>query len=147
MKPFNVEDVVFSAQGACVLEASVDKPGNVGPSHDFADTGYEDFLLSGIAIGAVARKAVNFGINHSRGDRGMGALILSAVEEAYRRHRGKNTNLGLAMLLMPLSASAGMCIKNNSYTHDSLRRGVRALMKGSTAEDSIDLYRAVERSI
>jgi triphosphoribosyl-dephospho-CoA synthase len=32
--------VAGAAQLACVLEASADKPGNITPRHDFADTSY-----------------------------------------------------------------------------------------------------------
>ena len=45
------EAVAGAAQLACVLEASAEKPGNITPRHDFADTSYEDMLRSAIALG------------------------------------------------------------------------------------------------
>ena len=51
------EAVAGAAQLACVLEASADKPGNITPSHDFADTSYEDMLRSAIALGPELARA------------------------------------------------------------------------------------------
>ena len=143
MKPFTIDDVVFSAQAACVLEAGVDKPGNVGPGHDFIDTRYEDFILSGIAIGESVRKAVEFGMQFKKGESGIGSMIKTAVEYGAKLHGVKNTNLGMAMLLIPLSASCGLCIRNNVYTIEDLRRGVGEVIEGSTPQDTLDLYDAI----
>ncbi len=48
---WSAEAVAGAAQLACVLEASAEKPGNITPRHDFADTSYEDMLRSAIALG------------------------------------------------------------------------------------------------
>jgi triphosphoribosyl-dephospho-CoA synthase len=90
------EAVAAAAQLACVLEASAEKPGNITPSHDFADTSYEDMLRSAIALGPELGRA---------GDRGVGDSVLAAVE-ATRRVAGANTNLGIALLLAPLARAA-----------------------------------------
>jgi triphosphoribosyl-dephospho-CoA synthase len=146
MRPFTIDDVVFSAQAGCVLEASVNKPGNVGPNHDFEDTRFTDFLLSGIAIGDAVRKAVEFGMVNKSGSEGIGALIRAAVEDSARRHRGKNTNLGMAMLAIPLSASAGICIDKSRFSLSEIRKGVSKIIKGSTPGDTIELYDAITQS-
>jgi triphosphoribosyl-dephospho-CoA synthase len=146
MRPFTNADVVFSAQAGCVLEASVDKPGNVGPGHDFEDTRFTDFLLSGIAIGDAVRRAVEFGMLYKTGEEGIGALIRAAVEDSTRRHRGKNTNLGMAMLAIPLSASAGICIDKSRFSLGELRKGVSKIINGSTPEDTVELYNAITSS-
>src|SRR3954447_24524245 len=90
------EAVAGAAQLACVLEASAEKPGNITPRHDFADTSYEDMLGSAIALGPELARAA---------DRGVGATVLAAVE-ATRRVAGANTNLGIALLLAPLAKAA-----------------------------------------
>src|SRR5919112_1967704 len=82
----SAEDVAGAAQLACVLEASAEKPGNITPSHDFADTTYEDMLRSAIALGPEVGRAA---------ERGVGATVLAAVR-ATRRVAGSNTNLGIA---------------------------------------------------
>jgi triphosphoribosyl-dephospho-CoA synthase len=88
--------VAGAAQLACVLEASAEKPGNITPSHDFQDTSYEDMLRSAIAVGPELARA---------GDRGVGETVL-AVVQASRRAAPTNTNLGIALLLAPLTKAA-----------------------------------------
>src|SRR3954449_9623572 len=90
------ESVAGSAQLACVLEVSAEKPGNITPSHDFHDTSYEDMLRSAIAVGPELARV---------GQRGVGETVL-AVVEASRRAAPANTNLGIALLLAPLGKAA-----------------------------------------
>src|SRR3954452_5746285 len=85
-----------AAQLACVLEASAEKPGNITPRHDFADTSYEDMLRGAIALGPELGRAA---------ERGVGDTVLAAVR-ATRRVAGANTNLGIALLLAPLARAA-----------------------------------------
>jgi triphosphoribosyl-dephospho-CoA synthase len=89
-------EVAGAAQLACVLEVSAEKPGNVTPRHDFADTSYEDMLRSAIALGPEIGRAA---------ERGVGETVLAAVR-ATRRVAGANTNLGIALLLAPLARAA-----------------------------------------
>jgi triphosphoribosyl-dephospho-CoA synthase len=79
-----------------VLEVSAEKPGNITPTHDFADTSFEDMLRSAIAVGPELGRA---------GERGVGETI-RAVVEATRRVAPANTNLGIALLLAPLAKAA-----------------------------------------
>ena len=92
----SAEAVAGAAQLACVLEASAEKPGNITPRHDFADTSYEDMLRSAIALGPEIGQAA---------ERGVGDTVLAAVR-ATRRVAGANTNLGIALLLAPLARAA-----------------------------------------
>jgi len=92
----SAEAVAGAAQLACVLEASAEKPGNITPRHDFADTSYEDMLRSAIALGPELGRAA---------ERGIGDTVLAAVQ-ATRRVAGANTNLGIALLLAPLARAA-----------------------------------------
>jgi triphosphoribosyl-dephospho-CoA synthase len=89
-----VRAVADAAQLACVLEVSAEKPGNITPSHDFADTSFEDMLRCAIAIGPELTQ-----------ERGVGETVL-AVVEASRRVAPANTNLGIALLLAPLAKAA-----------------------------------------
>src|ERR687887_106580 len=90
------DGVAGAAQLACVLEVSAEKPGNITPSHDFHDTSYEDMLRSAIAVGPELARA---------GQRGVGETVL-AVVKASRAVAPANTNLGIALLLAPLSKAA-----------------------------------------
>jgi triphosphoribosyl-dephospho-CoA synthase len=92
----SAEAVAGAAQLACVLEASAEKPGNITPRHDFADTSYEDMLRSAIALGPELGRAA---------ERGVGDTVLATVR-ATRRVAGANTNLGIALLLGPLARAA-----------------------------------------
>jgi triphosphoribosyl-dephospho-CoA synthase len=93
---WSAEAVAGAAQLACVLEASAEKPGNITPRHDFADTSYEDMLRSAIALGPELGRAA---------ERGVGDTVLAAVR-ATQRVAGANTNLGIALLLAPLARAA-----------------------------------------
>lgn len=69
---------------------------------------FEDFLISGIAIGNTMEKAARQGLKYQ--DQlhkiHLGKLIKEAVLETFRWVEN-NTNLGIIMLLTPLSAAAG----------------------------------------
>jgi triphosphoribosyl-dephospho-CoA synthase len=118
---WDAEAVAGAAQLACVLEASAEKPGNVTPSHDYADTSYEDMLRSAIALGPELGRAA---------ERGVGATVLAGVE-ATRRVAGANTNLGIVLLLAPLARAA-------------LRRDpVEAVLGGLSVEDARGAYEAI----
>ena len=93
----SAEAVAGAAQLACVLEASAEKPGNITPRHDFADTSYEDMLRSAIALGPGARPG---------GASAASATTVLAAVRATRRVAGANTNLGIALLLAPLARAA-----------------------------------------
>jgi triphosphoribosyl-dephospho-CoA synthase len=125
------EAVAGAAQLACVLEVSADKPGNITPRHDFADTSYEDMLRSAIAIGPELGRA---------GERGVGDTVLAAVR-ATRRVAGSNTNLGIALLLAPLGRAA--------LTGDvavPLRERVEAVLAGLTLADANAAYAAIREA-
>src|SRR4051812_47070156 len=92
----SAEAVACAAQLACVLGGSAEKPGNITPRHDFADTSYEDMLRSAIALGPELARAA---------ERGVGETVLAAVR-ATRRVAASNTNLGIALLLAPLARAA-----------------------------------------
>jgi triphosphoribosyl-dephospho-CoA synthase len=117
--------VAGAAELACVLEASAEKPGNITPSHDFDDTSYEDMLRSGIAIGPELGRA---------GERGVGETVLAAVR-ASRGAAGANTNLGIALLLAPLSRAA--------LGGGPLRERLRDVLRGLTVDDARAAYAAI----
>lgn len=130
------------AQMASVLEVSGHpKPGNVHRTQDFEDMVFEDFLISGIAIGDTMKKAAERGLKYT--DEAefhkirLGELIREAVVET-NRWVENNTNLGIIMLLTPLSAAAG----NISHFND-LRDRYHDLMLATTPSDAVNLYDAI----
>ena len=123
--PRRPDTVAGAAQFACVLETSAEKPGNITPSHDFADTSYEDMLRSGIALGPDLGRA---------GERGVGETVLAAVR-ASREAAGANTNLGIALLLAPLARAA--------LTDGPLRERLGEVQSALTVDDARAAYAAI----
>jgi triphosphoribosyl-dephospho-CoA synthase len=119
------EAVAGAAQLACVLEASADKPGNITPSRDFADTSYEDMLRSAIALGPELGRAA---------ERGVGDTVLAAVR-ATHRVAGANTNLGIALLLAPLARAA--------LLGGALRERTEEVLGALTLDDARAAYAAI----
>jgi len=130
------------AQIASVLEVSGHpKPGNVHRTHDFEDMVFEDFLISGVVIGHNMRRAALQGSRYRNPESwhkiGLGELIKDSVLETDGWVEN-NTNLGIVMLLIPLSAAAGM-----SPDLDSVRDNLDRIMKATTPEDAVNLYQAI----
>ena len=130
------------AQIASVLEVSGHpKPGNVHRTQDFDDMIFEDFLISGIVIGDMMKNAAQRGIKyneeHSFHKIGLGEIIKESVFET-DKWIGNNTNLGIIILLAPLSAAAGM-----SSNIQELRRNTDKIMKATTSKDAVNLYDAI----
>src|SRR3954451_16523723 len=117
------DSVAGAAQLACVLEVSAEKPGNVTPTHDFADMSFEDMLKSAIAIGPELVR-----------ERRVGATVLAAVQ-ATRRVTVANTNLGIALLLAPLAHAA--------LAGGQLRERLGAVLRALDVADARDAYAAI----
>ncbi len=133
--------IAKTAQIASVLEVSGHpKPGNVHRTRDFPDMVFEDFLISGIVIGDTIKKAANRGHKYGGGSLDkieVGKLIKEAVVET-DKWIANNTNLGIIMLLTPLSAAAGM-----SNNIDELQDNVDLIMRATTPYDAVNLYDAI----
>ena len=134
------DQIAKIAQMASVLEVSGHpKPGNVHRTQDFEDMVFEDFLLSGIAIGDTMKKAAILGRKYEEKPSKikLGELIKEAVLETNKWVK-INTNLGIIMLLTPISAAAG-CI----HDFKDLRMKIHELMTSTTPQDAVDLYEAI----
>ena len=133
--------VAKTAQIASVLEVSGHpKPGNVHRTRDFPDMVFEDFLISGIVIGDTMKKAAKRGLKFgpdSLDKIEIGKLIKEAVIET-NKWVAHNTNLGIIMLLTPLSAAAGM-----SNDIDELQDNVDRIIRDTTPYDAANLYDAI----
>jgi triphosphoribosyl-dephospho-CoA synthase len=159
--------VAKTAQIASVLEVSGHpKPGNVHRTHDFDDMVFEDFLISGVVIGDTMKKAAKRGLKYKGNPESfhkikLGKLIKTAVIET-NKWIANNTNLGIVMLLTPISAAAGMvgsledsnkdiCGSNNSIGKgcskgtdiNNLRKNIGLIMDSTTPDDAVNLYDAI----
>jgi triphosphoribosyl-dephospho-CoA synthase len=121
------------AQIACIWEACAPKPGNVNRCHDFSDTSLEDFLLSAIAIGPAFEMA---------GQSSIGQIIRQAVANT-RQWVRSNTNLGLVLLLAPLTKA---CLTMNDESKSkiaALRSNLHAVLNTLAVEDARLAYDAI----
>jgi triphosphoribosyl-dephospho-CoA synthase len=123
------EEVGAAAQLACLLEVSAPKPGNVSPERHFHDTRYEDFLASAVAIGPALSAA---------GEQPLGITIREAMA-ATSRWTSSNTNLGIVLLLSPLSRAA-------RQPGGSLRERVTKVLAETTVSDAAEVYEAIRRA-
>jgi len=138
----NPELIAKIGQISSVLEVSgYPKPGNVHRTRDFHDMVFEDFLISGIAIGDILKEAATHAleINNSISfkEANLGKYILQAVRET-DKWVANNTNLGIIMLIVPIAMSASI-----SKNLDELRENVNNLIFFSTVIDTIALYEAI----
>lgn len=138
----DTNNIVRAAQLASVLEVTgYPKPGNVHRTHDFNDMKYEDFLVSAIVVGDIIRKtAIRAGKtinNHNFSSIKIGELILEAVTETNKWVK-TNTNLGIMMLVIPITAAAAI-----SPEFSSLRTNIVKIMGDTTPEDAVNLYKAI----
>ena len=81
-------------RAACIMEATARKPGNVHPLRSFFDLTYQDFVDSADAVAPILASATEIGV---------GQAVRDAVAATQERV-GKNTNLGIILLLAPLAA-------------------------------------------
>ncbi|MFM8274181.1 MAG: triphosphoribosyl-dephospho-CoA synthase [Gemmata sp.] len=124
------------AQAACCWEASSRKVGNVHPGASFADTEFMDFVLSG----AVLNWSFSTGTQpttESEPHRSVGRSVYLAVTET-KECVGSNTNLGIALLLVPLMRGT----PRTPLTPD-LRTSVAQQLSELTVLDAELVYRAV----
>ncbi len=109
---------------ACILEATARKPGNVHPQARFQDLAYADFVRSADAAAPWLARAAELGVGRS---------VLHAVE-ATQAAVGRNTNLGLALLLAPLAAVP---------PESPLGKGIEPVLHALTVTDAVHVYRAI----
>jgi triphosphoribosyl-dephospho-CoA synthase len=109
-------------QIACIWEVCSRKVGNVHPGASFADTTLTDFLLSTAAMDLSFNRH-NFG--------GVGSAISLTVENT-KRLVGKNTNLGITLLLAPLVAAGA-----------PFRSRLPSILNSLTIDDAIRVYHAI----
>ncbi|MBM82593.1 MAG: triphosphoribosyl-dephospho-CoA synthetase [Planctomycetaceae bacterium] len=110
-------------QSACLLEARAPKLGNVHPDASFDDLHFEDFVRSAEIVAPIlAHSCV-----------GVGPTILAAIE-ATQTELGKNTNLGIVLLLAPLAAAR---------LRKPLQNEIASVLDGCSEIDSALVFEAI----
>jgi triphosphoribosyl-dephospho-CoA synthase len=109
---------------ACLLEATAKKPGNVHPAASFADLTYQDFVRSAHLIAPSFAHGAEWCV---------GRIVFDAVERT-QLGVGRNTKLGILLLLAPLAVvPAGV----------ALRDGIGDVLAGLTRDDAELVYAAI----
>ncbi|MFX0198158.1 MAG: triphosphoribosyl-dephospho-CoA synthase [Candidatus Hodarchaeota archaeon] len=146
----NISDFVEQlAILASVLEVSASpKPGNVHRFRDFGDTKFEHFLGAAIGAGAIWRTAARRGILAELGELefsqiGVGDWVLAAIKEGTRWHKGRNPNLGIILLLIPLCAAAGASLAAGKHSIQELRNSLKTILRKTTVEDAVGVVKAI----
>jgi len=109
---------------ACLLEATARKPGNVHPEASFDNLEFEDFVKSANVVAPILAKSSLFGV---------GLAIESSVM-ATQAKVAKNTNLGIILLLAPLTAVP---------LDTPLETGIEKILEELSVEDAKRTYWAI----
>jgi triphosphoribosyl-dephospho-CoA synthase len=117
---------------------------------DFAEIRYEDFLASSVSLGVWLEELAMKGLllkekKISWNQVELGRTIKEAVKQSNYFHQRSNTNLGIILLLSPLSVAAGLTIpeEDNNCNLELLQKNALDVMKNTTVEDSIFVSEAI----
>ena len=139
----NTHLIAQYAQLAMILEVcATPKPGNVDRDHNYPDTHFEHFLASAVSVYPVLKKA-------SADNKDIGKYIHEAVVESAKWQSGGNTHFGAFILLIPLVMAAGKLrtqIDGSPGIFPELEQRVMELVKDTSADDSVELYRAFSKA-
>ncbi len=144
------EDILRCSQIAMLLEASGHpKPGNVHRTMNFPNTRYEHFLIGPIACGHALRELITTSGKIGKGQLGINELnlgnsILECIKETQRWQNGGNINLGMLLLLNPISAAAAILLEREKIRIDKLKDMISKVVRNTTPEDAVKLYKAIE---
>lgn len=120
----SAESVARCAQLAALLEASVEKPGNVTPTKSFGDLEFKDFVGSAINLYQPVKAAAEA---HMRAH--IGGLIYEAVSLNPR-----NANFGIVLMFVPLAAARG------------LRKELHYILRNAKPEDTGRMVKAMQKA-
>ena len=126
---------------AMLLEASVPKPGNVGPGLSRPGTHYHHYLASAAALGPSLRAA-------TEGTVPLGQTVLQAVRDSQASQPGGNVHLGVILLAYPLARAA---VQRGPWPPTAppseqvrcLRSAVQELLATCGPDDSVHYFDAV----
>jgi triphosphoribosyl-dephospho-CoA synthase len=119
-----MSEIAHCVRTACLWEARARKAGNVHPFAEFHDLKYADFVRSGEAIAPVLEACR---------DEPLGITILEAIR-ATRTVVNTNTNLGIVLLLAPLSKVQAP-------------NTLQALIDASTIADAKHVYEGIRLAV
>ena len=115
---------------ACLLEVSAPKVGNVHRGADFEDLCLNDFLISATIIGDTLQH-----LEH----RTTGELILKTIQQT-QLLVGTNTNLGISLLLVPLTQAATLARFEQTRLNET---HIQTVLSKLTSKDGQQVFEAI----
>jgi triphosphoribosyl-dephospho-CoA synthase len=100
-------DLAELIRTACLMEATVPKPGNVHPAASFDNLCHRDFVTAAEVVAPILARATSCNI---------GQTILDAVRATHQA-TASNVNLGIVLLIAPLAAVADDVSLNDGIAH------------------------------
>ncbi len=146
----SVEDIALCGALASLLEvAGWPKPGNVHRTSSL-EPKFERFLCGALLLYdpllQAAKAGYRVGVDGRVGGWGLGRLLTEVYKRGLSWHREGNTNLGTAMLLLPLAAGAGLLLGSMGYVNlRRLREATTTMLKATTVEDTVEFYRLLRK--
>jgi triphosphoribosyl-dephospho-CoA synthase len=145
-----IEDIALCGTLASLLEvAGWPKPGNVHRTSSL-EPKFERFLCGALLLYEPLLQAADAGyragVTSRVGGWGLGRLLTEVYNRGLGWHREGNTNLGTAMLLLPLSAGAGLLLGSvRAVNVRRLRSAATTMLQATTVEDAVEFYRLLRR--
>ncbi|MFW9896708.1 MAG: triphosphoribosyl-dephospho-CoA synthase [Candidatus Thorarchaeota archaeon] len=147
----SIDDITRCVNLASLLElAGWPKPGNVHRTKGFGNTSFEHFLAGITAIQPCFKKLcercfkTSYNISIDFGSISLGLFYRNAANEMMKWQSGGNVLLGHILILAPLVAATTVCLKTNLINFDNFKHHLIKVIDGSTAEDTINLYKAIK---
>jgi triphosphoribosyl-dephospho-CoA synthase len=150
----NIYKITELAKQASLLEINTEpKIGNIGPGKAKLNTTYQDFIVSVDRISKEIQNYLMFLDTKLKNTHDLetldytsievGRFYYSASKAMMDSQRGGNTLLGHILLFGPLLAGMFVVIKYQTATLDNLMKITKKIIDNTTAQDSIDLYKAI----
>jgi len=131
---YDLNEIVWAAQLACIFEVCANKPGNVHTDKAFHDSNPFDFFAGAVAMGTAFQQLNDFSV---------GKFVLNGIKSRSAL-TSTNVNLGILLLLAPLSKAALKCEADDSF--DAIRSSAADVLDGLTKQDTEFVYEAIRLS-
>lgn len=146
----DVGDIALCGILASILEvAGWPKPGNVHRTSSL-EPKFERFLCGAALLYTPLVEAAKAGFRSGSKGKisgwGLGKLLTRSYDLGLSWHREGNTNLGTAMLLLPLASASGLLLGSGEvHSVRKLRMAVKTMLQATTVEDALEFYRLLRR--
>jgi triphosphoribosyl-dephospho-CoA synthase len=149
----SINDLIRVSSLASLLEiAGWPKPGNVHRTQNFKNTIFEHFLAGIAAIQPNLKEFCEKVSQNSYIDKEdykkieLGLFFKNAVEEMIKWQSGGNVILGHILILAPLASAAIICMNSKRYKLKDLKFELSQIIKNSSINDTLNLYKAIRIS-